>query len=248
MEIETGIDIPIPMPTFPLNTDGIDFYGRNATFRRLKIVNFDDTVVPKPSSRGSWGSDCTQDILVEDCEVTYGVGMTIGTVVPNKNCNCIKNVVFRNINFHRPLKAIYIKNNPGTGTGLIQNITYENIYMKHPVWWGLYIGLQQQKQPGGGGPGCMLYPLTSCGTQPLVPINDITLRNITSVGSILPAGIIRCNETNPCHGYHFEDVSFKSFVWDILGYGFISENIYGTAKNVHPDPKFLVPGTPLPAK
>lgn len=85
---EKILDLPegfsgIPGPTFPLNTDGIDFYGRNATFRRLKITNFDDTVVPKPNNKGSWGSPCTQDILVEDCEVTYGVGMTIGSVPPN---------------------------------------------------------------------------------------------------------------------------------------------------------------------
>lgn len=130
----------IPGPTFPLNTDGIDFYGRNATFRRLKITNFDDTVVPKPNNKKSWGSDCTQDILVEDCEVTYGVGMTIGTVVPNADLNCIRNVHFRNIVFHRPIKAIYVKSNPGTGTGLIENILYENITMTHPIWWAIYIG------------------------------------------------------------------------------------------------------------
>lgn len=79
-----GLKLEIPLPTFPLNTDGIDFFGKNATFRRLKITNFDDTVVPKPLHGGSWGTNCTQDILVEDCDVTYGVGMTIGSVPPNK--------------------------------------------------------------------------------------------------------------------------------------------------------------------
>jgi hypothetical protein len=38
----------IPLPTVPLNTDGIDYYGTNAVFRRIKITNFDDTIVLKP--------------------------------------------------------------------------------------------------------------------------------------------------------------------------------------------------------
>lgn len=203
-----GLKLEIPLPTFPLNTDGIDFFGKNATFRRLKITNFDDTVVPKPLHKGSWGTDCTQDILVEDCEVTYGVGMTIGSVPPNVNHACVKNVIFRNIRFHKPLKGIYVKPNPGNnGDGIIQNITYENINMTTPIWWGIYIGPQQQEQPGGGGPGCMFYPLNpECETNPRVPMRDITLRNIHSTGSILPAGIVRCNASNPCTGFKFENV------------------------------------------
>ena len=63
MTMIKDLDIPIlsgiPGPTFPLNTDGIDYYGKNATFRNIKITNFDDTIVPKPLSKGSWGSDCT---------------------------------------------------------------------------------------------------------------------------------------------------------------------------------------------
>jgi len=120
INIEKLLDLPegfpgIPLPTFPLNTDGIDTYGRNFTFRNLKITNFDDTVVPKPSQRGDWGSNCTQDILVENCEVVYGVGMTIGSVQPDYGHTCVKNVTFRNIVFHRPIKGIYVKPNPYYG-------------------------------------------------------------------------------------------------------------------------------------
>ena len=239
----------IPLPTFPLNTDGIDFYGRNATFRRIKITNFDDTVVPKPNNKKSWGSDCTQDILVEDCEVTYGVGMTIGTVVPNQYNNCIRNVHFRNIVFHRPIKAVYVKSNPGTGTGMIENILYENMTMTHPIWWAIYIGPQQQKQPGGDGPGCMFYPLNKdCETHPEVTMRNITLRNISSKGSILPAGIIRCNATNPCTSINFENVQMKSFLWDMVGSGFITENAYGKSIGSYPDPGLLKAGEPLPSQ
>ena len=67
--------------------------------------------------------------------------MSIGTVPPHPNHNCIKDVTVRNIQFTTPFKAIYVKTNPGDkGTGLIQNITYENINIDRPIWWAIYIG------------------------------------------------------------------------------------------------------------
>jgi pectate lyase len=35
------------LPTFPLNTDGIDISGKNIYFRNLTIQNFDDAVAVK---------------------------------------------------------------------------------------------------------------------------------------------------------------------------------------------------------
>lgn len=35
---------------FPLNTDGIDANGKNITFRRVKVTNFDDAIVAKPAN------------------------------------------------------------------------------------------------------------------------------------------------------------------------------------------------------
>lgn len=67
--------------------------------------------------------------------------MTIGSVPPNENNNCVNNVTFRNIIQHYPLKAIYVKTNPGnTGNGQITNILYENFTINDPVWWAIYIG------------------------------------------------------------------------------------------------------------
>jgi len=171
--------------------------------------------------------------------------MSIGSVPPSDEHNCVKHVTFRNIVFNHPLKAIYIKTNPGDdGTGEIRNITYENIVMTHPIWWGVYIGPQQMKEPNGDGPGCMFYPLDSkCDTQPRISISDITLRNVTSSGGILPAGIMRCNSTNPCTNFHFQDVKLTSGLWDLLGDGFITEYVEGTVEgHVFPDPKFKTPG------
>ena len=114
------------------------------TFRNIKITNFDDAIVAKPSSRDNKYSACTSNILIEDCEVVFGVGMSIGSISPHIKHHCIKDITVRNIKFTNPLKAIYIKTNPGDeGDGEVTNITFENIVMDKPVWWGIYIGPQQ---------------------------------------------------------------------------------------------------------
>ena len=131
------------LPTFPLNTDGVDPAGTNVHIRNLKITNFDDAVTIKPSHRGRSIAHCSQNILVENIHVVYGVGMSIGSVPTHDLHYCVKDVVFRNVTFETPLKAIYVKTNPGTdGTGEITNILYENITMTDPIWWAIYIGPQ----------------------------------------------------------------------------------------------------------
>jgi len=76
--------------------------------------------------------------------------MTLGSVPPSMDHACIRNVTFRNIEMDYPIKGIYIKPNPGTrGDGVIENILYENVSMKTPIWWAIWIGPQQQYQPGG---------------------------------------------------------------------------------------------------
>jgi hypothetical protein len=81
-----------------------------------------------------------------------------------------------------------------------------------------------------------------CPTNPQVTISDVTLRNITTIDNVLPAGIIRCNETNPCKNFVFENVNIHSKVWDLLGYGYITENVEGVVSNSHPDPGFKPKG------
>ena len=129
----------LELPIFPLNTDGIDADGRNITFRRVKITNFDDAIVAKPGNKGK-RIPCTSDILIEDCEVVFGVGMSIGSIAPSTKHACVSDWTVRNVSFKYPFKAIYIKTNPGEGTGEINNILYENITIDTPIWWGIYIG------------------------------------------------------------------------------------------------------------
>ena len=84
----------------------------------------------------------------------------------------------------------------------------------------------------------MTYPWGDCDTYKAVTMDHITLRNITSRWSLLPAGVILCNDTNPCTNFHFEDVSIKTPLWDVLGYGWITQYAEGTSIRTFPDPKF----------
>jgi len=99
-------------PSFPLNTDGIDPSGKNILIERVKITNFDDAIAVKPMDSRGKIAQCTENVVARDIEVVYGVGMTIGTVPARSYYTCVKNVTFQNVTFHRPLKAIYIKQNP----------------------------------------------------------------------------------------------------------------------------------------
>mmetsp|Transcript_16521 Transcript_16521/g.22608 ORF Transcript_16521/g.22608 Transcript_16521/m.22608 type:complete len:338 (-) Transcript_16521:130-1143(-) len=143
------------IPTFPLNTDGIDPSASSVYIYNGSITNFDDAVAFKPCrSTNKFCKACSSG-LVEDLTITYSVGLTIGSVPPNGDVNCVKDVVFRNIVMNKPLKGIYIKSNPGTnGMGLVQNISYSNVSMTEALWWPIWIGPQQMNQPDGTFLGC----------------------------------------------------------------------------------------------
>ena len=49
--------------------------------------------------------------------------------------------------------------------------------------------------------------------------------------------MIRCNETNPCTGFSFENVKSHG-LWTWLGFNYIVENVEGTVINSKPIPAF----------
>ena len=135
------------LPMFPFNTDGIDIHATNVLIERLNITNYDDAVAVKPCTKNYKLCSCTENVLVQDCNMWASVGMSIGSVTPSDEYACVRNVTFINHRFHHPAKAVYIKTNPGTtetmapgSGGEITGITYENIYSKGAVWWPIYIG------------------------------------------------------------------------------------------------------------
>ena len=130
--------------------------------------------------------------------------------------------------------------NPGTdGTGIIDQITYENITATDPLWWGVYVNTQQEDQPGGNDKtDCsFFFPLngTECPTQPRVPVTRLTLRNVHMSGALLSPGLLRCNATGPCTGWHFENVNVTSATNWPVGSDFMCAAILNsTWRNVYP--------------
>jgi polygalacturonase len=59
-------DVKLGIPTFPLNTDGIDIVGINVTVENVYVENFDDSVVVKPSNTEGRHqfTNCSQNVLV----------------------------------------------------------------------------------------------------------------------------------------------------------------------------------------
>eukprot|EP00466_Bigelowiella_natans_P013322 jgi/Bigna1/39696/e_gw1.34.19.1 len=196
--------VDLNIPTFPLNTDGIDLKGRNIHIHDCSIVNYDDIIVPKPCDNKCMQTDCTENILIENIEAR-GVGMSIGSVPPSVHHYCVNNVTFRNVSLESPLKGIYIKTDPGDeGSATISNITFENFRINRPLWWAIWIGPQQQHQPGWNWTEhqeCALdWPLgkkskSHCMTNKNVAIEDIVLKDVVIDSPLLSPGVILCNQT-----------------------------------------------------
>ena len=203
--------------TYPLNTDGLDIRATNVSIFNCNISNYDDAIVVKPCTQNGIHCTCSGNLVAYDNLIQYSTGLAIGSVSPSNEINCVRNVTFRDTNLYRPLKAIYVKPNPkregDSGSGIIDQITYENIHIEQAVWWTVWIGPQQMNQPGDDpGTGCnFLYPfIPECPTQPLVSMTNIRLRNVTAVET-LPLfegpGVILCDPSLPCTGFEFSDVT-----------------------------------------
>lgn len=120
-----------------LNTDGIDPSGTDIWIHDCVVYNDDDSIAVKPSQKGDWAGDCTENVLIENM-VLSGFGASIGSVSPSTNHNCVRNVTFRNLSMPRTGKGIYVKSNPHCekgSTAEITDITYEDINMVQPEWW-----------------------------------------------------------------------------------------------------------------
>ena len=93
-----------------------------------------------------------------------GMGLTIGSISPQSH---VKNITFRDAYMYKTNKGVYMKfrankhYNPlnPVPTGVIQDITYENIYMKDPERWPIWIGPAQQSDSANL---CAAHPCSLC--------------------------------------------------------------------------------------
>ena len=121
---------------------------------------------------------------------------------------CIENVFVKNAQFQNPIKAIYIKVNPdkeGTASSghishvpyhtMTNNVTsgglkrqfyffeiyYENIRVKNCLQKPIYIGPQQQRQPGTQGIGCHVGSHSdNCFSSNQIQVRDVVLKNVVN--------------------------------------------------------------------
>ncbi|KAA0175517.1 hypothetical protein FNF27_02927 [Cafeteria roenbergensis] len=219
------------LPTFPLNTDGIDVCGQDVWVHDVEITNWDDALCVKPCRELTWG--CSSNHTYENAVIHFGVGASVGSVPPSARVNCVRDILFRNITFESPTKAIYLKSNGGdVGTAVVEDVTYEHIRATGSVWYPVYLGPQQQKEPDGRGDGW--WPPTN----PLVSFRNITMRDVQFDDVIWPqAGVLRCNASNPCTGVVLEDMTISG--WNATEW--VCEHASGHATDVTPQPQCLAP-------
>ena len=206
-----------------LNTDGIDPNGEDFHVHDCEIYNDDDSIAVKPSDRADPIATCSRNMRFENLVLT-GFGASIGSVPPNADVHCVRNISFVNISMPGTGKGIYIKSNPTCGmarnrfhdlvpkTAIIEGILYQNVTMTRPFWWPIWIGPQQQHEPGSAlGRKCALtYPIDpSCPTQGCATFANITLRDVLVDDPLLSPGVILGNETNPIEGLHFDNVTVR---------------------------------------
>jgi len=126
-------DAAANLPTFPLNTDGIDIAGRNVWVHDVEITNWDDALCVKPGRLLGWG--CSQNHTYENAVIHFGVGASVGSVPPSKDIACVRDITFRNITFEAPTKAVYLKSNGGDeGSAVVENVLYEHIRATDSIW------------------------------------------------------------------------------------------------------------------
>ena len=54
--------------------------------------------------------------MVRNISVMFGVGMSIGSVNPAYDNECVRDITFMDVDFEYPLKAVYVKTNPCSPT------------------------------------------------------------------------------------------------------------------------------------
>jgi hypothetical protein len=161
----------------------------------------------------------------------------MGSVPPHSGGNCIDNVTARRLDFDTPLKALYVKPNPASGEagahGAITNVRYEDVAIRDGLWWPIYVGTQQQHQPGGGGTDCpFIFPLlnSSCPADAQVTLANLTFSRVNISGGLLSPGILLANETNPGTGFVFDAVIVRNgSTWPEPS-GYLVVNVHGVAR------------------
>ena len=224
-----------------LNTGGINPSGRYIHVHDLRINNDDDSIAVKPLNEQSIQGPCTEHLLFERLTL-IGYGASIGSVPPNEYRHCVNNITFLDIDMPETGKGIYIKSNPHCGvskTCQLSNILYQNITITNPSWWAIWVGPQQQHEPGKKlDEKCALdYPIDEhCPTQGCADFRSIVLKDVTITNPRYSPGVFLGNVTNPME-ITLDNVNVHGGDIFPFGHDYKCENVNMTVINSNPVPK-----------
>ena len=146
-------------PMFPFNTDGVDVQGSDVLIEDCVINNYDDVIAVKASDKGR----CTERVLVRNLTVFLGAGLSIGSVHPNADAPCVRDIAFSDVQMYSPLKGVYVKPDLATDeacfnggarcSALIANVSYQDIDMhqsQRPPGWADFENATRRRGLGDG--------------------------------------------------------------------------------------------------
>lgn len=134
-------DITIHTPRHSPNTDGIDVSGHNIFITRCRISDGDDCIAIGGGGRQPQTYFESQNIVITHCRFGYGHGLSIGSFTSGG----IRDLTVLDCTFDGTTAGIRLKSNVGRG-GLVENLLYENIRMRH-VRWPIFISSYYPHRP-----------------------------------------------------------------------------------------------------
>jgi polygalacturonase len=118
--------VRIKSPSNSPNTDGIDPSGIGFVITRCTIDTGDDDIAVKGSVRVDPDRPACENLLIANCTFLHGHGMSIGS----ESYGGVQNMLVRDCTFDGTEAGIRLKSPRGRG-GVVENLTYENLTMKH---------------------------------------------------------------------------------------------------------------------
>jgi polygalacturonase len=186
------------------NTDGIDPQGgsRRILIAHCRIDTGDDDICLKGS---------VQDMLVTDCAILHGHGISIGS-----NVDRISNLTVRRCTFDGTATGVRIKSGPGRG-GLAENLTYEDLTMRDVSAAITLNSHYQDTTVDTGGIGIAHIP-TGAVTSRTPQWRHIVIRRVTATGCTQSAGIIVGLPEMPAEDISLDHVAIDAPLGLRIGY------------------------------
>lgn len=185
------------------STDGIDIDScRHVLVEHCRVACNDDSICIK-SGRDADGlrvDRVCQDVVIQDCEILTGCGVTIGS----ETSGGAKNIVVRNLKYHNTDCGFRLKSARTRG-GLIEDVLVENLEMvnvKYPFnmclnWHPAYSYCEIPAGYEGEVPEHWKTLLEPVEEEKGIPqVKNITIRNVTSVNDPDYAGTSRAFEVD----------------------------------------------------